>query len=125
MVTSTDGLSTWTRSGIDLSYRILDGDIAAGWWILVCARTAADAWCAYAARTPYCTALNDDVTAVLDVSDITTTTADACTMFMAFGKECSVTRNGKGGTWGYEDARVAGAEAFDIVRPTNDDGGIA
>lgn len=69
--------------------------------------------------------LNDDAAAALNGSNIATTTADACTIVMAEGIECSVARHSEGAICGYEDAGVAGAEAFDIVLPTNDDGGVS
>ena len=116
---------------MDMRYRVLDGDVAAGrrstCFILrkIDAGTAANRSCSRAASSPNRTALDYDVTAGFIVSNVVTTATDACSILMPKGIQRTTTCDSKGGTRRYKDTGIAGTEAFDIVRTSDDESGVA
>ena len=116
---------------MDMRYRVLDGDVAAGrrsTWIMLRkfdAGTAANTCCRTATRSMYGATLNDDVAAIFIVFDIVSTTTDACCILMTIDIQRTIARNGQGIVCRYKDTGMAGTEAFDIVRTSDDESGVA
>ena len=127
----TDTSCTGTIKGMDMRYRVPDGDVAAGrrsTWIILRkydASTAANSSSGTATRSMYGTTLDYDVTAGFIVSNVVTTATDACSILMPKGIQRTVARNGKGTGRRYKDTGMAGTEAFDIVRTSDDESGVA
>ena len=87
------------------------------------AGTAANRSCSRAASSPNRTALDYDVTAGFISINVVTTATDSCCIIMTIDIQRTVARNGQGTGRRYKDTGIAGTEAFDIVRTTDDEGG--
>ena len=127
----TDTSCTGTIKGMDMRHRVPDGDVAAGrrsTWIILRkydAGTAANSSSGTAASSPNRTALDYDVTAGFISINVVTTATDACCILMTIDIQRTITCDGKGGTRRYKDTGMAGTEAFDIVRTSDDESGVA